>query len=251
MIGLTSVTFRDLSCERIIEIAKGSPMDGIEWGGDVHVPHGETQKAREVFRKTVEAGLNVLSYGSYYTLCKTDDPRKSFRPVLDCALALHAPVIRIWAGETGPDKADEAYYRKASEETKLICRMAEPYGITIGLEYHPDSLTATCESAVRFLKLAGCGNLKTYWQQNPGLPFAENSRELAGVLPYLCNIHTFFWKDNTHRKLSEGREDWLRYIEIVKKAGLDPDYILEFVADGNVETFKEDAAALRGFFSAP
>ena len=31
--GLTSVTFRKLSCEEIIQLASRARLDGIEWGG--------------------------------------------------------------------------------------------------------------------------------------------------------------------------------------------------------------------------
>ena len=38
--GVCSVTFRNLNVERIIELVVEAGLDGIEWGGDVHVPTG-------------------------------------------------------------------------------------------------------------------------------------------------------------------------------------------------------------------
>ena len=92
--GLTSVTFRQKSPEEIIALAKEAGLTGIEWGGDIHVPAGDTKTASEIGRKTREAGLAVLSYGSYYR----GDEGEDFAPVLASAKALGAPVIRIWAG---------------------------------------------------------------------------------------------------------------------------------------------------------
>lgn len=47
MIGLTSITFRKLTCEEIIRLAQESRAECIEWGGDVHVTDEKTaQEAR-------------------------------------------------------------------------------------------------------------------------------------------------------------------------------------------------------------
>ena len=41
--GLVSITFRKLTVEKIIELVKEAGLQGIEWGGDVHVPHDNTE----------------------------------------------------------------------------------------------------------------------------------------------------------------------------------------------------------------
>ena len=66
--GLVSVTFRKLSPEEIIKLVSQSGLDGIEWGGDIHVPHGDVKKARDIAQITKDEGLIVASYGSYYSL---------------------------------------------------------------------------------------------------------------------------------------------------------------------------------------
>jgi sugar phosphate isomerase/epimerase len=37
--ALASVTFRHLTFEEIIELVRKAGLDGIEWGGDIHVPY--------------------------------------------------------------------------------------------------------------------------------------------------------------------------------------------------------------------
>ncbi len=37
-VGLTSVTFRQLTVDQIITLARETGCTGIEWGSDVHVP---------------------------------------------------------------------------------------------------------------------------------------------------------------------------------------------------------------------
>lgn len=45
MICLTSVTFRRMKPEEILRVAARAGIEGIEWGGDVHVPAGDLAAA--------------------------------------------------------------------------------------------------------------------------------------------------------------------------------------------------------------
>ena len=57
-IGFTSTSFRQIkSIEKIVKIASDAGADCIEWGGDVHVPHGDLAIAREAAEKTKKADL--------------------------------------------------------------------------------------------------------------------------------------------------------------------------------------------------
>ena len=241
MTGLTSVTFRQKKAEEIVALAAASGLDGIEWGGDIHVPVGDRETARNAAYLTQSAGLKVLSYGSYYRLNQVED----FTKVLETTYELGAPNIRIWAGELSPENADRTSYLKAAEELSSLCAKAQNYGIQVSLEYHRNTLTETAASTLKLIKLASCKNLRSYWQPNPDISHNENCRELLLVKPYLSNIHTFHWKGNNIRyPLIEGHSEWLDYIRI---ADLKPDvsaYILEFVKDDRVNNFEEDAKEL-------
>ena len=136
--GLVSITFRKLTPAEIIALVKQTPLAGIEWGGDIHVPHGDVKRAAEVGRMTRDAGLAVSAYGSYYG--ETD--RLVFERVLDSAVALGAPVIRIWAGRKGSAAA----------------------GRQIAFEFHGGSLADTPESCLRLLQAVNHPAVFTYWQ---------------------------------------------------------------------------------------
>jgi sugar phosphate isomerase/epimerase len=244
MTGLTSVTFRSLSAETIISLAKSAGLDGIEWGGDIHVPPGDVSLAAKIKALTLGAGLKVLSYGSYYKILKGG----AFTPVLETAAVLGAPLIRIWAGEIPSAQADEACYQSAAAELRAVCAQAGERGIRIGLEYHRGTLTDTCESAEKLLRLAGCENLSTYWQPNPDLSAAEHRREIALLLPKISSVHVFYWeKGNVRRPLAEGETVWKEYASLLgngKKDGKDRNYIIEFVMDDSEENFLADAGTL-------
>ena len=225
--GLTSVTFRKLDWREIIRITRDCGLDGIEWGGDIHVPPDDLKHASEVYQAVVDAGLEVLSYGSYYKL-GGDAP---FEPVLDTALALRAGVIRVWA---------EGERNNAIEETQRIADMAKD--ITIAFEYHRNTLTETSESALALLKAADRKNVRTYWQPNPELTHAQNLAELAAVSPYLEYMHVFHWTRLGRRlPLKAGAGEWRAYLNAAKPRAA----ILEFVRNDSPAQCKQDAQQLR------
>ena len=245
MLGLTSITFRKLSRAEIAQLVRRAGLDGIEWGGDVHVPPGDTAAAEEARRLTTEAGLQSLSYGSYYRLNAGGD----FDPVLESAHALGVPMIRVWAGEKGSSAADEVYYEAAAKDLAAICEKAARHHIRIGLEYHRNTLTDTRASAAKLLDLAGCENLTTYWQPNPDLTLAERLAEIESLCPRISTIHVFNWTDgNVRHPLKEAADTWKLYIDAL---GPDArDYLIEFVKDDDPEAFLADAQALRDFFTS-
>lgn len=242
--GLTSVTFRQFTPEQILLLASSTGLDGIEWGGDVHLPPGQQKAAEALAIQTTAMGLAVLSYGSYYKLGEGMD----FSAVLESAVGLHAPNIRIWAGTKSPSTASEDYRRAAARELHAVCREADRMNITVSLEYHRQTLTQTVESALSLLQEADAPNLRTYWQPNPELSHAENCRELTLLTEWLSNIHVFQWQgDGTRDPLSSGEADWADYLKIAR--GKATSCILEFVREDSSDQFREDAAVLKRWLS--
>ena len=70
--GLVSITFRSLSPQDVIQLVKDAKLRAIEWGGDIHVPHGDLKQAKQVCAQTEEAGLQVAAYGSYYRVGESE-----------------------------------------------------------------------------------------------------------------------------------------------------------------------------------
>ena len=228
-LGLTSVTFRKLGWREIIQIACDCGLGGIEWGGDVHVPPGELEHAGEVRQATVDAGLAVLSYGSYYKL-GGDVP---FEPVLATAFALQASTIRVWA---------EGAFSRAVEDARCIADMAATHGVTIAFEYHRNTLTETSESALALLNATARKNVRTYWQPNPELTHGQNLAELKAVSPYLEHMHVFHWTRHGRRlPLEDGAGAWRAYFRAARPKAA----ILEFVKGDSPVQLAEDAKQLR------
>jgi 3-dehydroshikimate dehydratase len=243
--GLVSVTFRKLSVERVIELSKEAGIDGIEWGGDIHVPHGETDTAVKVRKLSEEAGLKVAAYGSYYKLGTYENPEGEFEKVLESAKALGAPLIRVWAGNKASKDADYEWWDKVVTESRMIAQKAHKYGIKIAYEYHANTLTDTKESTEALLTEVNHENIYTYWQPNLNLSEPEKLDGLRAVLSKLTNVHIFYWEGRNKRPLIEGVDKWRAYIEILQKEQKERYVMIEFVKDDSEEQFLEDAAALK------
>ena len=243
--GLVSITFRKLSPERIVELAAAAGLDAIEWGGDVHVLPGDVKRAQEVAELTRQAGLKVASYGSYYRVGHEEQMPIEF--VLECAKALKAPTVRLWAGRQGSEAADRNYRDRIVRESRRVADWAADLGITVGYEFHGNTLTDTNVSAKQLLEAVAHDNVKTYWQPTTTRDVEYCLAGLESLLPWLCNVHVFHWDPATRqrRPLAEGEAVWKQYLQRIRSTGRDHFIMLEFVRDDSPEAFLEDAATLR------
>lgn len=242
--GLVSITFRALDPAEIIELVSRAGLDAVEWGGDVHVPHGDVGKARAVRRLTEEGGLSVASYGSYYRVAATTE--FTIAATVDTAAALGAPTLRVWAGDRGSADADARYWDLAVEDSRRVAEEAAGAGIRVAYEFHRNTLTDTTESTLKLLEAVGHPNLGTYWQPPRELSEAELHGSLSRVLPYVSNLHVFHWGPNGERfPLAEGHDRWASLLRLLGPVAAEPRFaMIEFVRGDAPEAFLSDAEAL-------
>jgi 3-dehydroshikimate dehydratase len=245
--GLTSVTFRTLKPTEIVTLVEQAGLQGIEWGGDIHVPHGDISCAQSVYTLTSEAGLEVSSYGSYYLVGSGDNP-VPFEAVLETAVALHAPVIRVWAGDRGSEAADQFWWHKVIEDSQRISFLAEKASISLSFEFHEDTLTDTSKSALKLLQEINRKNFRCYWQPPMNLDFEARLNGLEDITRWLSNIHVFHYSAHGLRSLAEGEVEWSKYISIFESLPGDHFCLLEFVKDDSVKQFIKDAQQFLTFF---
>ena len=210
--GLVSVSFRKLTPQVIVDVCTGAGVAGIEWGGDVHVPHGDLAQARRVRRMTEDAGLAVASYGSYYRVGVAEPC--PFETVLETAEALGAPVIRVWAGKKGSVDADPSDRRLVVSDSLRCADLAAQAGMTVAYEWHIGTLTDTNESARWLLDSVAGANVKTYWQPPMHTSIAYNLAGLQIVERCLSNVHVYHWQVDTAERmpLLAGEGVWMQYL---------------------------------------
>jgi sugar phosphate isomerase/epimerase len=246
--GLVSVTFRKLKPYEIIELVKKTELQAIEWGGDIHIPHGNYSEAKIVRKQSDAAGIKIASYGSYYHAYESKNMGLSFETVLNTALELGTPNIRVWAGKKGSDEADDEYRKIIIDDLQRIAEMAGKHDTTISLEFHRKTLTDTNESAFKLLKEIQHKNIYFYWQPPINQPIEYCVEGLQVLLPRITNIHIFYWTgkndDLLRHPLIEGKEYWQYYIDILRLDRKDHFALLEFIKNDDPDQFLLDAKTL-------
>jgi len=249
--GLVSVTFRNLSPEGIVDLVQKEHFDAIEWGGDVHVPHGDIARAKKVASITRDAGLQTAAYGSYYRLAVSQENGLPFESVLASAVELGVPVIRVWAGKWGSDVIGEADKAHVLHDALRIAEMAAGVGIKIGLEFHGNTLNDSPSAARELFATLNHTNIFSLWQPLPTLSLEEQDESLSVVLPRLCHLHVYHMLPTAPVEmlpLAGGIKTWKRWFTQVKEAKGAVTGLLEFVRGNSLEQYSADAEALRQIF---
>jgi sugar phosphate isomerase/epimerase len=250
--GLCSITFRDRSRDEVVNLCVQAGVKAIEWGGDVHVPHGDADAAAEARALCDAAGLECLSYGSYYRVGHSEDEGLSFDTVLKTAVTLKVACIRVWAGMKEDHQADDAYLKMIVEESRRIAALAATEQISIAYEFHCGTLTNSNESALRLMKAVDHPNVFIYWQPPyDGEAFDYAVEGIRMLKPWIYNIHLYYWhllnaetKGADRRPLAEASDKLAVYVKECARAGIRQAALIEFVRDGKPEQFLEDAEVL-------
>lgn len=255
--GLVSISFRELDADAIIRLVAECGLSGIEWGGDVHVPHGDLSTAEYVGRKTRQAGLEVASYGSYYHFDDCDPEQEGKGPtmerVIDTAQALGAPAIRLWAGRHGPDGMPDEQRKAIAARAREFAEAAGRQGMRIDFEFHDNTLTETPESTLQLLEDTNHPNVRTLWQPPLHTSPEDRLKGLQKVKPWVSNLHcNHFGQDrwpHVHL-LADGADEWARFLEEFRSSHLDRWILIEHVKDHDPANFVKDAATLRDWLAA-
>lgn len=249
--GLVSVTFRKLSPVEIIGLVREAGLHGIEWGGDVHVPHGDLDSARRVRDLTITAGLQVAAYGSYYRAGKSESDGLAFARVLETARTLGAPTIRVWPGHEASADTPPAARRAIVDDLLRIADLAAAAGLTVSTEFHGGTLTDTNESAERLLAEAAHPALLTYWQPHNGEATPACLAGLRAVAASISNVHVFHWWPSAAERhpLADGALRWAEFLRELRTLPGERYCLLEFVPDDAPADFVRDAATLRAWLA--
>lgn len=240
-VAFTTVTFRKLTRDAIAKLAFDCGVDDIEWGGDIHLPMGDTDAINEVNELNEKYKLHSLSYGSYYRV--GDGDIAAFKDIVNTASAIGAKIIRVWLGKVSGDKTDKEQFNKMVAEVQTLADIAMEKHLKIAFEFHNGTYNDSGDNAIRFLLAVNKDNVGTYWQP---LCNKADEQNLKKVLPYILGIHVFNWDRFSRRhSLRLGIKKWKRFIEIAKESNPEIPYIIEFVKGDNEKQFKKDIDTLK------
>jgi len=241
----------------IISICCGLGIRSVEWGGDIHVPHGDIAVAERTSSLCKKEGISCPSYGSYYKVGISENQGLSFKSVLNTARALGAETVRVWAGEKDYEFHSQQELKTAADDTRRIADMAAEAGLTVSFEYHENSLTRTPESLKTFDRLIDHPGIRYYWQPPHFLSDEDCLASLKVLGDRLTNLHVFQWRltgeSDPRRRLERlsleaGRERWLRFFRSAE-TGRDHHAFLEFVRDDDPAGLKKEWTVLKDILS--
>lgn len=236
--GLVSVTFRSKTREQTANLAVDAGLSEIQWGGDIHVPHGDRNAARDARELCARYGIGTYGYGSYYR-CEGD-----FEPAAAAADALGAECIRIWAGTKGSGDASADERAAIVENARLAADTAAAHGMSVSFEFHPNTLTDTAESALYLLDEIERPNVYTHWQPNQYRDFDYNLDALKKVADRVDIVHVFTWEGERRLPLAAHTDAWRRYFDILSAHGAGYAF-LEFLPAETRDDLLRDADTLR------
>ncbi|MDR1011562.1 MAG: TIM barrel protein, partial [Opitutaceae bacterium] len=213
----------------------------------MHAPPGNTVHANAVGRRTRDAGIAITAYASYYRLDASEQEGVSFASILDTAVALGAPVIRVWAGSRMKEAECPDHRKHALDDALRIAGIAKAAGRAIAFEYHSNTFADTPESAEAFLADATHPAIFSLWQPPNGQSDDCCVRSLEGILARLHHVHVFHWWPDagTRLPLAAGEARWRRFLKLLEdkcKVAGDVDLLLEFVAGDSESQLLQDAA---------
>lgn len=242
--GLTSVTFRNLKPDEIIELAKATLVTDIEWGGDLHVK--DESDAVYVYGLCKKTGINCCSYGSYYKVGTYNDSYMvQFEKTLKTAIKLNCETIRVWCYNKPSDDVERYSdeYNEVISEIRNIAKYSAKYGISISFEHHQKTLTDNHKRAIELINDVDYSNVFMYWQAQVPLTFEENKQALTMFKPYLKNLHISNQIQSGYLLLSEMENQLLEYVNIVK----DKDIValIEFVKGSDKTAYLQDIETLK------
>lgn len=244
--GLCSITLRESSVDEVIALAAATGLESIEWGGDVHVPPGDIDTAREVGERTRAAGLDVASLGSYYRCDEVGD----FPSVLSSAAALGAPRIRVWAGEKASADASADDRALVTAQLDSAALHASEYGIELALEFHEGTLADTAESTLDLLSGITATNVSCYWQPPVGADDESALAELSQLAQWVSTVHVFSWSPERERMPLERREAlWTRALAFAGTLPGVTDALIEFLPDDDPALLAGEAATLASWLA--
>ena len=238
--SLASVSFRELSAEKVILVAQRAGLQVIEWGGDVHVPSGDLHQAEKVRLLCDDAGLTISAYGSYYAA----DEAENFSSVLETARVLGARIIRVWAGRRASAKCSPSERASLTQRLQCAAEMARNMDCIVATEYHANTLTDSRDSAALLLQQAP--ELQTFWQPPVGVSVEENRKTISELHGRIENVHVYKRNSQGQRMaLNDGIDEWREYFSLLDIDGKVRYATLEFVARDETEQLFRDAATLR------
>lgn len=239
-LGLVSISFRKHTPEEILSAVKAAGLSCIEWGSDVHAPCTDLEKVAAVAQAQRAAGITCCSYGTYFKF-GLNRPEELV-DYIKAAKILGTDVLRLWCGIKDSQEYTEAEREAIYADCREAAKIAQIHGVKLCMECHNGTLTDWKESALALMQAVDSPVFRMYWQPNQWRTEEENLAYAQLLRPYIDHVHVFNWTGSEKYPLAQAQDQWQKYMALLP---LHSALLLEFMPDGQIETLKTEAEALR------
>jgi sugar phosphate isomerase/epimerase len=198
--------------------------DGVEWritnqndapkpsfwsGNRTTIMESEAlAKAPEVKRLCKEAGIAMPSLGTYTS--SGGDILKRVPYLMETANVLGCKSMRVSTQHFDGSKSFNAMWKDASKLYAKVEKLAEKYKVRTLVEMHPNTLTASASSALRFVTPFDPKNVGVIYdvgnQSREGMEHFRAGLEMLGK--YMGHVHMKNGKWVTAGKEADGKVKW-------------------------------------------
>lgn len=238
--GLVSVSFRNLSPERILELLKETDLKYIEWGSDVHAKPDDIDTLTSIAKMQNDMGIECSSYGTYFRI-GVNKPEEIYA-YINAAKILGTDTLRLWCSDKSASKFTEEEKSVFFKECRKLSAIAEKENVILSMECHINTFTDSIESSLELMKEVSSPAFRMYYQPNQYKTEEENIYFASKISEYTTNIHVFNWKEKEKYPLCEAKEIWTEYL---KNFDGERYLLLEFMPDGKEESLIKEANTLR------
>lgn len=213
-----ALTKKAMSLPDFINLCADLGLDGVELTG-YYFPDTTRPTLNSLKRLCFRLGLAITGTAMRNEYLKPEpDQRKAevekTKQWIDLALALGAPMLRVFADRVPPNVSEEQAFAWAIECFEQVIPYAESQGVVLGLETHW-GLTATVEGTLRLIR-----HFKSDYfgvLLDPA-NFRDNHYKVVEQLaPYTVSVHAKSHSRNTQEEFFE--LDYERIFSILKNAG--------------------------------
>lgn len=228
------IAFSTLACpawsvEDAAAAAAKHGFDGIEWRtADGHLLSPKTPP--EVVRRIVDASReHDVEVACLDTSCTFVRPEHSCAAMVDMAVALGAPVIRVFGGRLPDGVTHDDVLGDAIAELRLVVDVAATAGVRVVVETHDD-----WASSAEIMRLARGAGAEVLWDVHHPLRIGEEPAEtvdrLAGFIGHVHLKDAIRGADGTWTlvPLGDGELPLAHMVDLLADAGYDGYLSLEW-----------------------
>lgn len=233
------LSFSTLGCheweiDQIIEAARANGYDGVElrhYQGSLDLPKiiGEFPGGPAEFRRRfARAGVEICCVDTSVVLSEPDTSVTDGEQLMDLALALGAPYIRVFGGDVQEGETREECLKRAADKLSRLGKRAAQRGLRVLLETH-DAFSSGAQVS-ELLDTVGEEGVGALWDLHHPYRMGESPAETARLIGGR-SYHTHIKdsnKDGGYTLLGEGDVPLRELVGELHKVGYDGYISLEW-----------------------